>query len=342
MYKILCKTIALFLISLVSGCSPSDSFTIKIKRDPDVRTPLQLRYTTIWGNDTVINPVDKSKPELVFKGNGAGWNIAEITLANGETITTFPVSGGDNIKIFTSTPECNVSKMEGSKAVENYYRFISDNQNLIELSTIYADSMVKLNNTLHNLIISDPSDVAAAALTARYFITAENEAKADSILSLIPAELKNSRLMWNWQQLNNLALSAKNETVFALRIISAESSAPVTINPQKYRYTCFVFPNNDKEPRQQQIKQIACFADSIDENSRIKIVEISFAADSITWRKQIESDTVSWTQGWVPGGSASPSLSRLAVPRQPYYILVDSAGQQVYRGSNLNSLQECL
>jgi hypothetical protein len=67
---------------------------------------------------------------------------------------------------------------------------------------------------------------------------------------------------------------------------------------------------------------------------RFKVLDVSMAPDTLDW-KRTAIDTLAWTQVWAPGGVANPQFDNLNIPRLPYYILTDSTGRQVYRGSQL-------
>ena len=46
-------------------------------------------------------------------------------------------------------------------------------------------------------------------------------------------------------------------------------------------------------------------------------------------------DTATLQQAWAPGGIFARDVDRLAIPSLPYYIIADTAGRQIYRGSSL-------
>ena len=70
---------------------------------------------------------------------------------------------------------------------------------------------------------------------------------------------------------------------------------------------------------------------------RLKIIEISLTGDSAMWRASVKGDSMNWFQAWAPGSTAAREIRRLAVPRAPFYIVADSTGTQLYRGTSAYS-----
>ncbi len=66
---------------------------------------------------------------------------------------------------------------------------------------------------------------------------------------------------------------------------------------------------------------------------RFEVVELSLVPDTMEWRRSVYNDSVKWTQGWIAGGISAGAVGRLGIPSLPYFIVADSAGTQLWRGS---------
>jgi hypothetical protein len=69
---------------------------------------------------------------------------------------------------------------------------------------------------------------------------------------------------------------------------------------------------------------------------RFDMVDFSVDSDTLVWKRSIVTDSATWTQGWVAGSISGQALAKLGIPTVPYFIVVDSAGRQVWRGQSIS------
>ena len=74
---------------------------------------------------------------------------------------------------------------------------------------------------------------------------------------------------------------------------------------------------------------------SADREKKLNVVDIAFAPDTVAWKKAIKEDDAKWNQCWALGGVEAKGVDRLAIPRTPYFVVTDSTGTQVFRGSSM-------
>lgn len=68
----------------------------------------------------------------------------------------------------------------------------------------------------------------------------------------------------------------------------------------------------------------------------IQIADIYLDPDTVQWRYLTERDTIDRRLPlWAFGGEMNLSLSKLAVPSDPYIIVTDRKGKQLYRGESV-------
>ena len=72
---------------------------------------------------------------------------------------------------------------------------------------------------------------------------------------------------------------------------------------------------------------------------RFALADLSLDRDTVEWRRTVTPDSATWTQGWVAGGISEGAIRRIAPPSLPYFVALDSAGRQLWRG---NSATEAL
>ena len=66
----------------------------------------------------------------------------------------------------------------------------------------------------------------------------------------------------------------------------------------------------------------------------IVIADINLEADTSAWQSTLEADSARWQHYWAPGGPEDVAVKPLNIMYTPLYIVADSLGNQVYRGSD--------
>ena len=64
------------------------------------------------------------------------------------------------------------------------------------------------------------------------------------------------------------------------------------------------------------------------------VVDLWLDADTLMWNRAFRSDTIPWQQAWVPGSVAGSAMAPLGIPTLPYFIVTDTAGRQLWRGTS--------
>ncbi len=74
------------------------------------------------------------------------------------------------------------------------------------------------------------------------------------------------------------------------------------------------------------------------DSTKARIATIAMEADSINWRAAVIFDSIPKVMdAWMPLGVADRRAMMLGVARTPYFLVVDSLGKPVYRGSDHGS-----
>lgn len=167
----------------------------------------------------------------------------------------------------------------------------------------------------------------------------DNESQADSLFALISPKARPDKLVDDYRLLlsynNSAHLNAK------IRPFSIYSYGDSTEHyaPGKSSYTLFYFACQEHR-RDTIVKAIEGIYDDYPRR-RLKVLDVSFAPDTLAWKRE-RPDSLKWTRVWTPAGVASASFDHLNIPRLPYYIVSDSTGAQVYRGSSVQAALDSL
>lgn len=209
-----------------------------------------------------------------------------------------------------------------------------------------ADSLADASPDTRNAIIAryvtanTSSPVAALLMMTEYDASGQRAATADSLLNLIDDDAR----------LNIITAGLADQLA---HVSSATSHAPV-------RPFTYVMTGNRRgvfKPSDARLSMIAVCSDGRNNDSitdmlrslrphisqgRLQIIELSTAQDTASWRRNLMTDSTVWVQAWIGGSVASSALGPLGLPRLPYFIITDSAGQQLWRGASIQSARSHL
>lgn len=268
------------------------------------------------------NSSDYTMVEL-FVGAKGNVPLARMLVKNGQTL---------HCKLDIENPSEN--EIKGNKPSEQWCRFVRDNA-----AVLYDGTPGMVNSAVKKYVESNPDNIVSSLLMLTSYNSVNNESRADSLFAVIAPEARPAKLVDDYRLLlsynNSAALNAK---VRSFTLYSAGDSLE-RYSAYKSAYSLLYFTDGTKRS-DTIVRQIRRPYDDYTRR-RFRVVEVSFAPDSAAW-KRASADSLGWTRVWAPGGVAHSSFDALNIPRVPFYILADSTGAQVYRGSELRQAMDSL
>lgn len=69
-------------------------------------------------------------------------------------------------------------------------------------------------------------------------------------------------------------------------------------------------------------------------HSGVRVIDINMEADTIGWAYILENDsTRNWHHAWAPGAEQNSALQQFEITGDPFYVMTDRQGRQIYRGA---------
>ena len=321
--------LTLTILIVLSGCGGDEGFVIKCDiKGLDTRG-LEMVYMTRHGlSKASFHPVD-GKVEL--RGASRQPTLVEVFTLDGELLFTCVASDGDRMKLKMTLDDPTSLTITGQDATRDYTAFITQHDSILT-----HGSDAEVNRMIAESVRSNPSSMASTLLMVTRFRSAGHELEADSLMSEILPEARPALLSSFYASAigEQVATSARGEVrSFTLRIGRTATGRDTTVRyiPSQQSYSLLAFTDTRKPDsltrRLRNLKKEL-------KDRQFKIVEVSLSTDSASWFSATRSDSVNWSRAWSPGSAASRDIRRLAIPRTPYFILVDSQGTQVYRGTS--------
>lgn len=263
-------------------------------------------------------------------GSSRDYTLVELLSPQGKVFSRLLAKNGQNIKCRLDIDDPYRLEMSGSKPMEQWAKFLTKNHDLLTDGTT---DMV--NGAIEEYVSANPGNILSSLMLLTMYDATDNESKTSTLFASLDPEARPDKLVAGYRLLlsqnNNAAINTK---VKPLTLKNSKDSVERFV-PLRSSYTLIYFSSGAKlNPDTINPKILPAYERYLRRN--LRIMEISFANDSAQWRRSIENDSLKWTRSWVPGGAASPALYDLSIPRVPYFILSDSIGNQVYRGSSIS------
>lgn len=275
-----------------------------------------------------------SDSRVTLTGHSATPTLVDVWDADGQLLFTLIASDGDRLKVEMDLADPLSAIIEGNEPSELLARFRSDNA-----EAVAEGPSPRLDRLVEQFILANPSSQASTvALMTLYDLNAD-PVKADSLLNRLDADARDISSIRDFSRTLSVAsASAAYQSVHPITFNISTDSA-VHLIPYRHSYSLLAVTSAPFDTAASRLLR-ALRHDF--KPSRLDIVETSAITDSTRWRASLKGDSATWPQTWLPGGLGNPTLSLMAVPSTPYFIAVDSTGQQIYRGSSATAADSVL
>lgn len=322
---------AFFAAVIAMSCGRRDTFTITCETDRSLQRMIVFSYVDGTGVRQSTIPLEKGKASLTVPVPAT--TLVSATLADGTYLAECIVSGGDNVKVkfkLDSEGSGQVSKVsvKGSKPTDRLRKFETAYDSLIA-----AGYSADLNRAVAGYIDSHRDDPVSTVLLLRYFDARDRETGADSLLRLIDTQARPAALLRNYGAVTAPYLNPGDaERVYNFTLLTERDSVKtIRMNAARQNLVAFLSPGDEGSKQTAELRRLWEEHDTL----RLQLIDYCLYGDSAQWRAATSRDSVGWIRVWAPGGAGGQAVRRLNIPRQPFYILIDSTGRQIYRGSSL-------
>ena len=324
--KVLSHLYAIILAACAVACSSPSSFKVSGTLEPATSATVELTYYADGAMRREIASAQEGKFEI--EGSSAAPTLGYINVAGGVPLAAVVVENGDNLKCDISITG-GVWSARGNKASELLGQFASEHKEDIAVGRIET-----VNRAVADYVRNHPDEPGAAALLVSRFYARGYELQADSLAGMLTGKARAEGVMQNFMATMAAQLSSEaNSPVGAMALFDRRDTT-IRFSPARQSVALLAFVGTDKAMRDSILPSLRELSVAWPVR-RCKVIEVSMASDSAEWKRSIERDSAEWTQAWAPGTVASSAFRKLAVSRIPFFIVADSVGKQLYRGSQL-------
>ncbi len=318
---------------LLASCS-SDHFTIEGSLAGAGTQNIRIAYATGDGIEAAWITVTDN--QFTFEGSSEEPTVVYIFNQQRRLLAHAVAQNGDDIKIEGSIEEPYKIKISGTSENEEWSEFINDN------SEAFANGDTrKTDAAIEKYISENPDNVVSTLLLTNDYNSLTDGNKTKKLLSLISNDARPESLMKNFYVMQSaLTDAAGKERITSMQLYSSRDSVE-TVSPYNHSLNLLYFWTPDDQSHSEDIKKLKNLNSSFT-SSRLNIVDINLDNDTVRWKSTLRSDSVKWTSFWAIGGVMNTSLRNLQLAATPYYIVADSAGNQVYHGNSLQAARRLI
>lgn len=320
---------AIVIALVAASCGDSESFTIEGRIEDNATINIRYVYYT---NGVLNRGITASRDgKFEIKGVAPTPTIVEITDNDYRPLGLLYIANGDRIECTLTRGNPYALKVDGSDVSSRWAAFLNDNADALRAN--------KANAAVEKYISDHPDDVVSTLLMLTAYDSSRNAMHADSLMSSISQQARPSILVDGYNaMLQRLVSQTVAEPVEAIPYFNRRDSL-VSFTPGSGKWSMLVM-SDEYSGRRDSIVPALRRIRKLKKASDINIVDFSLDRDTIRWHKSTRNDSAGWTQGWVAGSVASPGIDRLGVPRLPYFIIVDSLGNQSLRTSSVAEAEQ--
>lgn len=318
-----------FLCSLMLiSCGSSDEFRIAGTIEGLGTQNLWLYYYTndamheqstilLDGKFSVVGYADE--PTVVELYSTDKVLLGRIMVENGQTVEC----------VLDKSNRYNVT-YSGNEVSARWGKFLKDNS-----QTLSSGDVSKINKVIEEYIVSHSEDMLSTMLLLTEYWAIDNELMADSLLNTIAPQARPRSLVAAYESMLQEVNSEQARGKVKMINLFSKGDTIYVFNPLVASYSVMVFSEAQDAMRDSLVETMRRLTDGKREK-KLNVVDIAFANDTIQWKKSIKEDEADWVQCWALGGVEAKGVDRLAIPRTPYIVVVDSTGTQLYRGSSMS------
>lgn len=324
MVKNLLSLLAAVLFIVASACSRPENFTVRGETADGSETSLMLA----WFDGASMRRVEGRALEgkFSFTGSSPAPAMAWLADGSGRLLASFIVADGDRVSVSADLAEPLKTTVSGADNAEEYAGWLASNA--VALARGDAEAM---NAAVASYVGDHPESPVSAALLAWVFRSAGNEQQADSLMRLLGPGARSKAILGSFPDMLATQLSVEASGPVQARSYPVGGDRSERFYPRESVLSLVAFTGGSAE-RSDTIAPLFRRLSERYPASRLRILQVSGAADSAEWARSVEADSAAkWMRTWAPLATADRRWRSYAIPSLPFFIVADSTGSQVLR-----------
>lgn len=332
--KIFRIIVILFALSALCGCI-RNAFRIEVALADDFTHTYRVQYYAAVSDggryvESAI-PVSAGKGEI--EGATRYPTIVYLFDSGEMPVLIFYAERGDKIKITGKGTNPAAWDVGGNEVNEAWSKWRHDNLDALE-----KRDPQEINKAVAAYVKANPATKLATLLMLTTYNRREDEKGYLELWNAIPEKFKSPELLKAVGRPDQFTSDILPPDDLGSLRLHAFRDTVITLDSKVGKITLLWFRRSENNLLTDEVKDsLRSLHRTFGDSSKLRIAEIAFEPDTVTWVREVLADSTGWIHAIVPAAEASEDAMRLQVGRTPFFIVADKAGRQRYRGSDLKA-----
>lgn len=322
------------LALILSACSGSREFRIDVTAD-DIGTQ---NISVIYYADGAYHCENASAIDgkFTFTGKLADPTLVEMFTLTGSPLGSCIADGGDHLEVHFSPSNPDNNTVKGNKDSEILFDFLKANRQALTQRDVHS-----LNQAIDAVIRDNPKRFVSIVLLTNYFTVEGYENQALELFRLIPDKARRPDFSAYFEQLLSKSLASDTLAIRSVRAYTAAGDSAVNFSPRAARLNLLMLTDNECRQTDSIKKLLEVIRGGAPSTAQLRITDFGCDRDTMLWKSSIrtlpEEYPADVDRLWLVAGMATEGISQSAPSSIPYFILTDSTGRMLYRGSSTSA-----
>lgn len=318
----------LFLVTFLS-CS-NDRFKIEGALSDAGKKTLRGVYVNEAGVQTQYATVEGNR--FTFEGVSSMLTIFYIYTAQNKLLTKVVMKNGDGLKMRGTIKHNYLIEMKGSDENEDWNNFRRENH------LLYQEEKTKeLDKKIEEYIKINGDKMASLLLLLSDYSSLDSSKHVHDLLNKIDEKVRSASILKAYTEMNaSLTLTKEDRKKYHSFMLYNENDSLESFIPLRSNMTVLCFWVNDDESRTSIIKELDTLYTDYKKKNKLQIADIMLDSDTTRWKRTLRREKTDWKHYWAVGGIMNKSIKELMIKNTPEFIILDSIGQQLYRGDSIS------
>ena len=326
-YRTLRLPLCILTLLIMAACGHSDSFRIKGTLADGASINLRFLYYTNNAVRSALTASTDGKFEL--EGHSPAPTAVDVYDNEYRLLGRFIAENGDDITITIDRKNPYNNKVKGNPLSDELTSFYNS----------YADTLSSADIATRNRAVAayasayPDSPVALMLLATEFDASDRNDAiLCDSLLRSLSSAAHVIDLAVPFASITaHIADTAARQPIHALTY-KAKNNRTQTVSTSRSAYSAIAIrdSHHGRDSVLEAIRKLAKHR----KKEKFALLDLNVDSDTLVWTRTTKNDSADWQQGWAAGAVSGLTLGHLGIPAVPYFILVDSTGRQLFRGTS--------
>lgn len=318
---------ALLTALCLTGCSGPESFKITGDVTDGSTINLYVKYHGANAVRTGVTAARQGKFEAEFSSPEP--TIVEILDNEYNILARMYVKNGDEMNVTIDRANPTASTVTGNEISQRWSELI--NAHAGELTS--GDSK-RINDMIEAYIKANPSDPVGSLMFAEFYDSSTDPMHAMEVMEMIDIDARPSGVLDPCATIVSRFADAESYgKVKPIKYRAAENDSVRTFSPRDKKVSLISLSNENSKRSDDIVPELKKIANEFP-SKKLQVIDFVLYSDTGSFKRVTYRDSATWIQAWLPGGILGKGLSDLSVPDMPYFIVTDSAGTQLYRGTS--------